>query len=163
MKNPSPTDQASAAILLAIILLAALGVAIASPQSGAPSMVLVRCDASTYLIPTPKGTFIVVEFTHSVHKTPEIDVVSPGSIMRIRAIAFQEYGAGVPEGPQAIGGSLEDTSGDFIVYQGGNGALAGSIYYNLGDVIDPNISIAGIPVSSGDCGSIEIKAVEGPG
>ncbi len=126
-------------------------------------MVLVRCDASTYLIPTPRGAFIVVEFTHSVHKTPEIDVVSPGSVMRIRAIAFQEYGAGVPEGPQAIGGSLEDTSGDFIVYQGGSGALAGSIYYNLRDVVDPNISIAGIPVSSGDCGSIEIKVMDGSG
>ncbi|MCE4601861.1 MAG: DUF1850 domain-containing protein [Desulfurococcales archaeon] len=161
MKNPSPSDHARATILLAILLLTVLGVSLAPARGGAPAILLVRCDDSVYLIPSPRGTFIVVEFTHSVHKTPEMDVVSPGPIMRIRAIAFQEYGAGVPEGPQAIGGSLEDTSGDFIVYQGGGGALAESIRYNLENVIDPDISIAGIPVSSGDCGSIEVRVMTG--
>lgn len=147
MKNPSPADTGVALL----VLLAAVSLALAQAPGGPQGFLVVWCDGSSYLVPAPGGSYIVVEFTHSVHKTPEIDVVEPGDVMRIRAVAFQEYGAGVPESPRAIGGSIEDMSGGFIVYQGGGYEIARSILYNLRDVIDPDISLAGVPVASGGC------------
>ncbi len=150
MKNPSPSD----ALTLVIIALTALALIFMS-QHSSPGFIVVECNA-TYIYPDT-GWFIVVEFTHSVHKTPEIDVVDPGPIMTVRALAFMEYGAGVPESPRSIGGSILDVSGDYIVYQGGSMGIGSYILYNLRDVIDPDISIAGIPIDGEKCGVLEIR------
>ena len=149
MKNPSPSDA------LTLIIVALAAVALASiGHNGSSGFIVVECNA-TYIYPDT-GWFIVVEFTHSVHKTPEIDVVDPGPVMTVRAMAFMEYGAGVPESPGGIGGSILDTSGDYIVYQGGGMSIGGYILYNLRDVIDPDISIAGIPVDGEKCSMLKI-------
>ena len=74
-------------------------------------------------------------------------------------MGFQEYGAGVPESPESINGTILDTSGGFIVYQNGSYTLAHDINYNLRDIINPQITIGGLIVAGEECEKLSITGI----
>jgi len=104
---------------------------------------------------------VSIYFIHSVHRVPEVDLLYTGRDgFIVRAIAFQEHGAGVPSSPSDIGAVIQGESGGFIVYQNGSYRLGYSIAYNVNDVIGLDILIGGrIHLDSSVCSLLNITMV----
>lgn len=150
-------------MLLAVILtlLALTALYTMASYNGEPSIVYLCNRGERVLAGQLPGDVypVVFDFTHSVHKTNEKDVLEAGpGGFRIVGVALREYGAGTPYtlGDAGAAGVVEVDG--YTVYMGGR-VLGPRLDQSLDLPVYMNVYIGRVSFETGECRSLQLAYI----
>ncbi|MEB3779663.1 MAG: DUF1850 domain-containing protein [Desulfurococcales archaeon] len=123
--------------------------------------ILVECRRSgnqlIIAIPYKLNDSIILSFIHSVHKTPQIEILKANNKgFYLEEVRFKEYGAGVPVSPEELGGGVMIETRGFIVYRSINEYLGKEIMLDLKNAMNMSVRIDGLIITDKLCDFVKI-------
>ena len=164
-KNLIGVEHVIVIIVIAVSMLY-VTLMISYPNTGYVA-VIVECkkegESITIPIPSRPNSSITLTFIHSVHKTPQVEIVevTHGGLF-LREVRFKEYGAGIPASPHEIGGGVIYESEGFIVYGNLNMPLGYSLHIDLKNAFNMSIKFNSITITKAQCDFITISILSAP-
>ncbi len=157
--TPSPSEPGPRAILALALTLLALAALYAMVSYTGGSSIVYLCDRGERVLvgQLPGGVYpVVFDFTHSVHKTNEKDVLETGAGgFRIAGVALREYGAGTPYTLGDAGAVSAVEVDGYTVYMGGRG-VGPRVNQSLDLPVYMNVYIGRVSFETGECRSLQL-------
>ncbi len=160
--TPSPSEpRARITLALLLLVIAAASVYLLGSYAYTPGIVYMCISGDSMITGQVGGGLypVVFDFTHSVHKTNEKDVlVASDEGFAIGAVALREYGAGTPYTPGDIGGATVIDVGGYTVYMGGR-SIGGRVSQSLDLPVYMIVYMGTVSFETGECSSLELVYV----
>ncbi len=111
------------------------------------------------LLPLSK---VYYDFTHSVNKSREVDVLSfEDGFLVLKGVYFRDYGAGVPASPEEVGGQELYEAYDFIYYDAER-VLGEKLELRWPEAMRALVGGGGVWFDAWECKRASIRAISGP-
>ena len=131
-----------------------LALALASAYTGVAGLLVplrLECPGGAGTVYLLNGSRLVVSFVHSVHLTPERDVLAVTSRgFYLVEVWAEDLGAGVPSSPAELGGGVA-VEGPLVAYTGVWAWRGTRLLLDLGNALNMTVELPGLRLTAGSC------------